>query len=201
MQHIASTLNIQDMIRFSQLMLRLQDVLRNIDLPRGVLRENDVEHSYHLAMMAWYLNSAHNLGYDTDRLLRYALVHDLAEAYAGDVDALDIEGRRGKEEREAAALDRISHDLPQTAELIDTIKTYDARIDAEAKFIYALDKLMPILMIYIDHGTTWHRQGLTMEELHANKVDKVAVSEPINVLYGQLKELLDQQPHLFSAQN
>ena len=64
-----SQLKLDDMIRFSRLMLQLQDVIRSIDLPRGSSKENDVEHSYHLAMMAWYLNSSGHLGYDTELII------------------------------------------------------------------------------------------------------------------------------------
>src|SRR5664279_4569498 len=101
------TLSLDDMMQFSQLMLRLQDVVRAIHVPGRDVKENDVEHSYHLAMMGWYLNVSGELGYDTDSIVRYALIHDLAEAYAGDVSALDPIGRIGKPEREAAALERI----------------------------------------------------------------------------------------------
>src|SRR3954468_164219 len=101
------SLSLEDMMQFSQLMLRLQDVVRAIHVPGRDIKENDVEHSYHLAMMGWYLNVSGKLGYDTDSLVKYALIHDLAEAYAGDVSALDIQGRIGKAEREAEALERI----------------------------------------------------------------------------------------------
>jgi putative hydrolase of HD superfamily len=191
-------LKLDDMIRFSRLMLRFQDVVRVVDLPSREQRENDVEHSYHLAMMAWYLNGAGQLGYDTDRVIRYALVHDLAETYAGDVHAFDAKGREGKAEREAAALRRIADELPDSADIIDMAEQYDARNDPEARFVYALDKLMPILMIYLDGGRTWQAEGLTWEMLHRNKVGKVAISEPIQELYEQLSRLLESQPQLFA---
>jgi putative hydrolase of HD superfamily len=190
-------IHIDDMIRFSRLILQFQDVIRVVDLPRGTGRENDVEHSYHLAMMAWYLNSAGGFGYNVDKVIRYALVHDLAEAYAGDVHAFDAAARQGKVQREAEAMSRIKQEFPLGKDITDAVHDYELRIDDEARFVYALDKLMPILMIYLEGGKTWRADGLSLSQIHDNKQDKVAQSEPVNDLYLQLKALLDDQPHLF----
>jgi putative hydrolase of HD superfamily len=195
----ARPLQLDDVIKFSQLMLRFQDVIRVVDLPRGRVRENDVEHSYQLAMMAWYLNSAGDLGFDTDRMIRYALVHDLAETYTGDVSALDYEGRKGKAEREEASLNRMRQELPEAADLLDLVSDYDQRSDPEANFIYALDKLMPMLMVYLAGGQTWKVEGYSLELLHNDKKDKVALSKPVAALYAQLKSVLDTKPELFNS--
>ena len=194
-----TALSINDMIQFSRLILQFQDIIRVVDLPRGTNRENDVEHSYHLAMMAWYLNSVGGLGYDVDKVIRYALVHDLAEAYAGDVHAFDVEARRGKVQREAAAMSRIEHEFPFGRDITDAVHEYELQITAEAHFVYALDKLMPILMIYLEGGQTWRSEGLRLQQIHDNKLDKVALSEPVSDLYLQLKALLDDQPQLFKG--
>ena len=198
MQKLAQ-LKLDDMIQFSRLILRFQDVIRVVDLPRGEARENDVEHSYHLAMMAWYLNSSGELGLDVDKVIRYALVHDLPEAYAGDVNAFDAEGRRGKEQREADAMARIEREFPFGKDITQAVYDYEARSDEESRYVYALDKLMPMLMIYLEGGQTWRADGLDLQQIHENKLDKVALSEPINDLYLQLKAILDDQPQLFET--
>src|SRR4051812_3629822 len=125
MANVMQQLKLDDLMRFSRLMLRFQSIERAIRLPERRARENDVEHSYNLAMAAWYLNSSAGLGYDTDRMIRYALVHDLPEAYAGDVHAYDPEGRKGKAERERLALARILQDSPEAAEIIAVVQEYD----------------------------------------------------------------------------
>jgi putative hydrolase of HD superfamily len=192
-------LNLEDMIQFSRLMLQFQQTERAIRPPGRESHENDVEHSYQLAMMAWYLNSSGGLGYDTNLLLRYALVHDLAEAYTGDVHAYDTEGRKGKTEREHRALNLMSHEFPASREFISAIEEYESGLSAEAKFIYALDKLMPMLLVYLEGGRSWREYGLKFEQLHVNKLEKVAVSEPIKSLYDQLAKLLDKNPQLFDT--
>ena len=193
------TLSLEDMMQFSQLMLRLQDVVRAIHVPGRDIKENDVEHSYHLAMMGWYLNASGELGYNTDNLVRYALIHDLAEAYAGDVSALDAQGRIGKPEREAAALQRIRNEFPLAEEIITAVHNYETLADEEARFIYALDKLMPMVMVYLADGRTWREEKQGFAMMHACQAPKIALSEPVNQLYDQLKTLLLRRPQLFGA--
>ncbi len=194
-----TALSINDMIQFSQLMLRFQEIKRVIFLPNRDTPENDVEHSYQLAMMAWYLNSSAELGLDTDRLLRYTLVHDLAEIYAGDIPSFDTQGRKHKVELEHQALKQIRAEMPATHELIDTIEEYELQDNDESNFVYALDKLMPMLTVYIEGGKSWQEYDLAFEPLHADKLDKVARSEPVRELYKQLTVLLMQNPHMFAG--
>jgi putative hydrolase of HD superfamily len=193
------TLSLDRMIQFSQLMLKFQDVIRAFYLPRGA-KENDVEHSYHLAMMAWYLNSAGELGYDTDLVIKYALLHDLVEAYVGDVHAFDAEGRRGKEERESAAVLRFEAEFPEARDMTPIMAGYMARADKESQFVFALDKLMPMIMIYLDNGRTWREDGFGFEQIHRVQSDKIALSAPVNALYQQLRHIFEQRPELFAAQ-
>jgi putative hydrolase of HD superfamily len=196
---VNSASHLQDMIHFARLMLRLQSVVRAIHLPGREAKENDAEHSYHLAMMGWYLNSGAGLGYNTDKLIRYALAHDLVEAYAGDVSALDLEGRKHKRERESEALSRIESEFPEAADLTQAVRDYESLADEEAKFIYALDKLMPALMVYLDGGRTWHEEGQSLELIQYCQSRRIAVSEPVWALYSQLIEILRERPDLFPA--
>ena len=193
-------LNLNDMMQFSQLMIRLQDVVRAIHVPGRDVKENDVEHSYHLAMMGWYLNISGHLGYGSDKLIRYALIHDLAEAYAGDVSALDEKARIGKTQREDVALKRIAEEFPLAEAIIDTVRGYETLIDDEAKFIYALDKLMPMVMVYLADGRTWREDNQGFKVMHECQGPKIAISEPVSQLYDQLRILLLSRPQLFGSQ-
>lgn len=76
--------------------------------------ENDSEHSYNLAMLAWYIADAEALDMDKDLILRYALVHDIAEVYAGDtyIYSTDEALLESKSERERAALLRLEGEFP-----------------------------------------------------------------------------------------
>jgi putative hydrolase of HD superfamily len=73
------------------------------------IQENDTEHSYNLAMTAWYL-AAYFPELDKNKLIRYALVHDLVEIHAGDTFAFgDAKHIASKSEREAAALNQLGN--------------------------------------------------------------------------------------------
>lgn len=45
-------------------------------------KENDMEHSYQLAMLAWYIIDTQGLSLEKDLVLKYCMVHDLVEVYA-----------------------------------------------------------------------------------------------------------------------
>jgi putative hydrolase of HD superfamily len=192
------SVSLSDMIRFSKLMLQFQDVIRAFYLPRGD-KENDVEHSYHLAMMAWYLNAAGDLGLDTNQLIRYALLHDLVEAYVGDVHAFDVAGRRGKEEREKAAILRFQAEFPEIPEMVPIMQAYMERRDDESRFVFSLDKLMPMIMIYLDNGRSWRQDGIRFDQIHRVQAEKIAMSRPVDDLYKELREIFEQQPELFAS--
>ena len=76
----------------------------------------------------------------------------------------------------------------------ELIEDYEARANPEARFIYALDKIMPIMQIYIHEGYTWQKEGITAEQLHANKYDKVKLSPEVLPYYDEPYELLLAAP-------
>lgn len=51
--------------------------------------ENDAEHSFQLAMLCWSANHQYALSLLDEKIIKYALIHDLVEVYAGDTDAQD----------------------------------------------------------------------------------------------------------------
>lgn len=161
------------------------------------VQENDTEHSYNLAMTAWFL-APHFPELDRDLLIRLALVHDLVEVHAGDTYVYaDAATLASKQRREEEALEQLRKDWADFPELVPLIESYEARESKEAVFIYVLDKIMPIMQIYISDGHTWKQEGITLKRLDAIKRDKVALSPEIKPYYDQLYELLFSNPHLF----
>lgn len=77
-------LELPNIINFTKLLNKFCDIERVIHSNGGDRLENDVEHSYRLAMLAWYIISSNKLSLDLDLVIKYALVHDLVEVYAGD---------------------------------------------------------------------------------------------------------------------
>ena len=81
-------------------------------------------------------------------------------------------------------------------ELHDLIEDYETKRTPESRFVYALDKIMPIMLIYIHQGYTWKKHGITLARLHNAKKDKVALSPEVQSYYEQLYTLLQSSPEI-----
>src|SRR5258705_238030 len=46
------------------------------------------------------------------------------------------------------------------------VQSGEVRQTPEAKFVYALDKILPIMLNYIAEGYSWHKYKITLAELH-----------------------------------
>jgi putative hydrolase of HD superfamily len=152
--------------------------IREIDRLKGVFRqtwlldrsrkENDAEHSWHLAVMAMLLAEyAAEPGLDAARAVRMVLVHDLVEIDAGDVFVYDSAAEQDRSARERAAAERIFGLLPddQAAELRCAWEEFEARRTPEAKFAAALDRLQPLLHNYYTQGAAWREHGVTADQV------------------------------------
>jgi putative hydrolase of HD superfamily len=97
--------------------VREADKLKTIDrqtlLTDASRRENDAEHSWHLALMALVLGEyAGGSTLDLLHVIRMVLIHDLVGIDAGDTYCYDQAGYEDKSQRETAAAQRIFNLLP-----------------------------------------------------------------------------------------
>lgn len=192
--------DIHRVLEFHELLLQFQAIHRITHIPKTHDQENDTEHSYNLAMMAWFL-AQYFPHLNRDKVIRFALVHDLVEIHAGDTYIYaDAETLATKKDREHTALLKLEQDWPDFKDLIDNVKEYETHKSEEAKFVYALDKIMPIIVIYLGEGYTWQQEGITPERLNEVKRHKVAVSKEISPYYEELYSLLLQNRHYFSGE-
>ena len=152
---------------------KLKRVYRQTYLLDGSGKENDAEHSWHLAMMVMLLiEHAAPSGVDMLRALKMVLVHDLVEIDAGDTFCYDTEGAKSKAAREEAAADRIFNILPadQGTEMRALWDEFEERKTPDACFAAALDRLQPLLHNYHTQGKAWREHGIAMEQvLERNK--------------------------------
>ncbi|HEV7121622.1 MAG TPA: HD domain-containing protein [Candidatus Paceibacterota bacterium] len=196
-------MKLERILDFVRMQMEFQKVERVLRVPGMPDRwENDVEHSYNLAMLGWYIVTSEKLDLDADLVIKYGMIHDLVEVYAGDtyIYEKDPAHAASKHEREAAAAKRLAEEFPDFPDLHQLIETYEKREDAESTFIYALDKLQPVLHIYLDDGKTWHEMGVTLAMAIENKAPKIAVSKEIEEYFNQLLVLLrERQEELFGS--
>lgn len=187
------------MIDFHALLLDFRKVERVTRIPGTAQRENDIDHSYTLTMMGWYL-SGFFPHLDRDKVIRKCLAHDFTEVYAGDTFAFGTQEHfKTKVQREHESLGRLATDWADFPELIETIEEYEKRATDEDNFVYALDKLMPIIISVLGGGRDFQDYNVSLERLHANKRDKVAVSPEIDAYYYELLDVLGESPHLFEG--
>lgn len=190
---------IHRLIEFSRLLQQFGDIERVIHIKRrdAHVAENDVEHSYNLALTAWFL-AEYFPGLNRDKVIRLALAHDLVEVHAGDTYIFaDDAALASKAQRERDAQAQLQREWPDFPELHDAIAEYETRKSPEAKFVYALDKIMPVITNIVNEGYTWQAEKITLEKLHHNKQDKVKVAPEVAEYYDQLYELLLKNQHLF----
>lgn len=191
-------MDIQNLLDFTAFLHLFQKVERTIYATGTDRNENDAEHSYQLAMIAWYVNHTNEFGLNDEKLIKYALAHDLVETYAGDTyfHTTDTELKESKAQREHDALVRIKNKFGDFAELTTYIAQYEERADPESRFIYALDKILPVINIYLDKGRSWQRDKVTYEMIRT-KDEKVAVSTEAQTVWQELTKLLDEHLDLF----
>lgn len=140
---------------------KMTSVLRRtllVDLSR---RENDAEHSWHIAVMAMLFSEYAVMPVDIGRVVQMCVVHDLVEVYAGDTFAYDAAGNADKEAREKAAADQLFGMLPkEQGRMIRSLwEEFDAMESADAKYAACMDRLQPFLHNTLTDGHTWVEGG------------------------------------------
>ncbi len=185
--------DLSKLLDFSKFILKAHKVERVARTP-GVKRySNVVEHSYQLTLMAWYIIDKEKLPLNKDLVIKYSLIHDLVETYAGDTYIYDTAGKETKEKRECEAQKRIQKEFPDFEDLNTLIEKYENKADAESRFVYALDKLIDPINIYLDDGKIWHKKKITLQMLINNKTDKIKTDKTVTKYYKQLLTLLENK--------
>ena len=141
---------------------KVKNIFRQTYLADGRRKENDAEHSWHLALMAVLLKEHMNEDADVARVMIMVLIHDLVEIDAGDTYAYDEKGAQTKREREVKAAERIFGILPEDQgryfrELWEEFEAYET---PEAKFAHLLDNFQPILLNDASGGKSWVEHGV-----------------------------------------
>lgn len=151
---------------------KLKQIGRQSYLADGSRKENDAEHSWHLALMAVLLSSYAEKDIDVLRVMTMVLVHDIVEIDAGDTYAYDTNGNATKRERENRAADRIFNILPEDqAEYLRSLwEEFEEQATPESAFANMLDKLQPLMLNDASGGKSWKEHGVKLGQvLNRNK--------------------------------
>jgi putative hydrolases of HD superfamily len=170
---------------------RLKAVVRQSPLAAADRRENDAEHSWHLAMLVIMLAEYSDEPIDVGHTVELVLVHDLVEIYAGDTPLYDEVAGLDQQEREQAAAGKLFGLLPadQERELRSLWDEFEERETPEARFAKAMDRLQPLLLNWMAHGGTWKTPGVTTDDIRARKAVIADASAP---LWKAAQRLIDE---------
>jgi len=117
----------EQLIDFVNFTHEFREVIRVARSPYAKRFENDTEHSYQLAMVAWFLVEQDKLNLNKELCFMYALAHDLVEIYAGDTFCFDKNKVSSQHQRERQALIKIKKRFPKFKNLSKTIQDYKQR--------------------------------------------------------------------------
>ncbi|MCM1157488.1 MAG: HD domain-containing protein [Bacteroidales bacterium] len=174
---------------------KLKSVKRQSYVADGSRRENDAEHSWHLALMAMLFNEYANEQTDMLQVMKMVLIHDAVEIDAGDTYAYDEAGNATKRQREEKAADRIFSLLPedQAGEMRELWEEFEANETPEARFANALDRVQPIMLNDWTGGKAWREHEVAASQvLDRNRNTHLGSEE----LWNYVKALVEKNRDL-----
>ena len=165
-----------------------KNVFRQTHLSGHGRNENDAEHAWHMAIMAYLLREYANEEVDITRVMLMCLIHDIVEIDAGDTYAYDEEAIRTQKAREDAAKERIFSLLPddQKQELIALFDEFEAFESPEAKFAHAMDNLQPLILNNSNNGADWIAHGVSADTVYSRQVKTRPGSEKLFEVTDQI---------------
>ena len=187
-------------LEFSLEIDKEKNVFRQTHLSGHGRNENDAEHSWHMAIMAYLLREYSNEPVDIARVMLMCLIHDVVEIDAGDTYAYDEASLATQQEREDNAKERLFSMLPQdqAEELTEIFEEFEAYETPESKFAHAMDNLQPVILNNSNGGGDWKEHGVTQEQIYGRQRKTALGSEELfevidriiqeNVRKGSIKE-------------
>lgn len=182
---------LQKQLDFALEIDKVKSIQRQTHLSQHGRRENDAEHSWHMAVMAYLFSEYSNEKIDVARVMLMCLIHDIVEIDAGDTYAYDDAGLVTQKAREDAAKERIFSILPddQKKELISLFDEFEAYQTPESKFAHAMDNLQPVILNNSNGGADWAEHGVSAKKVYSRQ-NKTALGslELFEVIDGIIKE-------------
>ncbi|MCI9364329.1 MAG: HD domain-containing protein [Oscillospiraceae bacterium] len=148
-----------------------KNIFRQTHLSGHGRNENDAEHAWHMAIMAYLLQEYANEPVDIAKVMLMCLIHDVVEIDAGDTYAYDTEGLKTQKARENAAKERIYSLLPedQKISLQGLFDEFEENKTPEAKFAHAMDNLQPLLLNNSNNGGDWREHQVTADQVYGRQ--------------------------------
>lgn len=177
-----------------------KNIFRQTHLSGHGRNENDAEHAWHMAIMAYLLREYANEEVDITKVMLMCLIHDIVEIESGDTYAYDTEAQKTQKAREDTAKEKLYSLLPedQKQELIALFDEFEDGQTPEAKYAHAMDNLQPLLLNHSNGGSDWTAHQVTASQVYGRQSKTRLGSEKLyevtdqilkeNIQKGVLKE-------------
>lgn len=187
-------------LEFSLEIDKEKNIFRQTHLSGHGRNENDAEHAWHMAIMAYLLKEYANEEVDISKVMLMCLIHDVVEIDAGDTYAYDEVNLKTQKEREDKAKERIFSMLPDDQKdiLISLFDEFEEGKSPEAKFAKAMDNLQPLLLNNSNNGGDWREHGVNKTQVYGRQGKTAEGSEILfnltdilikeNIRKGNIKE-------------
>lgn len=158
-------MSIDSLLPFIKEIDQLKLIERNTPIHTGGRVENSAEHSWHLAMTVLVFEKISPAKLDINKAVKMALLHDIVEIDAGDV--IIYGDQSNKKAKEELARDRIFGLLPEVIaqEFKDLWNEFEAGQSAEAKFVSAIDRFLPLYSNYLNGGYSWKNHNVIADKV------------------------------------
>ena len=163
---------------------RLKNVTRHCYTSNG-RHESVAEHSWMSAMMALLLRDEFPKA-NMDKVIKMCLIHDMGEAFTGDIPAFDKDA--GHEQLEARLLDAWVTSLPEpySTEFRELYAEMAQLQTLEARIYKAIDNLEAVIQHNISDISTWIPLEYELNLTYGN--EKVTFSDYLTALREEIRK-------------
>lgn len=146
---------------------KVKEIVRQTYVVSGKRKENDAEHSWHMAIMVLILNEYSNEDLDILKTINMLLIHDLVEIYAGDTYAYDEEAKKNQKDREVESAKKLFAILPddQAKYFWDLWLEFEQEKTVEAKFARTMDNIQPLILNDATNGKSWREHLVRLNQI------------------------------------
>jgi len=163
---------------------RLKDATRHCYTKNG-RHESVAEHSWMMTLLAFFVRDQFPEA-DMYKVIRMCLIHDLGEAFTGDIPSFNKTDADEKKEEELLTDWVKSLPEPYAQEMQELYQEMAERKTLEAKIYKAMDGLEAVIQHNISDLSTWIPKEYDLNMTYAD--DKVAFSEYLKALREEIRE-------------
>ena len=163
---------------------RLKDTTRHCYTKNG-RRESVAEHCWMATLMAFFLRDEFPEA-DMDKVIKMIMIHDLGEAFTGDIPTFDKTEANEKTEEELLYSWVRTLPAPYTEEMLSLYEEMAERKTLEAKIYKAIDGMEAVIQHNISDISTWIPREYELNVNYAN--DKVAFSDYLKELREEIRK-------------